>query len=352
MATVASDLAQIRVTIRRLTRKLSENEVATSLIDTAINTFILYDFPQILRLFDYHRTFSFFTSPYIAQYYTNPNSAAIDPMADFKNAIITTNNPVFVDGYRAYFTIDESEFFRLWPKVEQKQQIALGNGVTTNFTGTLANIPIASRLVLFSSLDANNVGQQLEDRPLVSTTAGQLGIERTIGNLYDPRGVVPQFPTVVIPTNTINYVTGVYSITFTVAPAADEPIFIHAFPYVAGRPTSLLFYDNTFTVRPIPDDSYKITMEAYARPTELLSSTQEPEIEQYWQYIAYGGAIKLLQWLTDFDTVAQLQPEFERQQLMVLSKTLVQMDDERTATIFSQARGPYIGYGGWWWNNM
>lgn len=344
MATVGSDLTQIRKTIRRITRKLSTNEVPNADLDDAINTFLLYDFPSILKLIDLRRTFTFFTTPNIDTYYTNPNASSNDPMSDFKNLILSSEDPVFIDGYRSYFTLSEADFYRLWPKVRQKLTIGTGDGVTTNFSGTLTNIPVAPRLVLFSSIDANGVGQQLEDRPLVSATAGQLGVETINGNLYDPRGTVPQYPTVVIAANTINYKTGVYSITFSVAPAAGETVYAHVFPYAAGRPTCVLFYNNTFTVRPIPDDSYPVTVECYVRPTELLSATQEPELEQHWQFIAYGAAIKLMQWFTDTDTVAQLMPEFERQQEMVLNRTLEQMSGERSATIFSQAMGPYYGW--------
>lgn len=350
MATVGSDLTQIRKTIRRLTRKLSTNEVSNADLDEAVNTFLLYDFPSILKLIDLRRTFSFFTTPNVDTYYTNPNSSATDPMSDFKNLILSSEDPIFIDGNRSYFTLSEADFFRLWPKVRQKLDIGTGDGVTPNFSGTLTNIPVAPRLVLFSSLDANGVGQQLEDRPVVSATAGQLGVETINGNLYNPRGAVTEFPTSVTAANTINYKTGVYNITFSVAPASGEDIYAHVFPYTAGRPTAVLFYNNTFTVRPIPDDSYTVTVECYVRPTELLSASQEPELEQHWQFIAYGAAIKLMQWFTDTDTVEQLMPEFERQKEFVLNRTLEQMGGERSATIFSQALGPY-GFGNRWWTN-
>lgn len=437
MASVVWDLAQIRKTVRRITRKLSEDVLSTQDIDDAINTFILYDFPELLRLFDMRKTFSFTTSPNVDTYFTTPSSLASDQLADFKNAVITSHCPVFIDGYSSYFSLSEADFFRLWPKIIQRLQIDSGDGTTRNFTGTLQNVPVTSRLVEFSSIDANNVGQSLIDEPLVSNVVTQYGTQLTVGNLYDPRtgykvaigttaaitgnfsGTVPgnlykvgqlfqigttfftvtttgtpaamvstgaatgtyntdtgavvitgnnenplttvyfystepirfSAPTVAMADNTINYVTGAYDITFTVAPAVNQPIWAHAFPYVTGRPVSVLYYQNVFTLRPIPDDSYTVTLEAYIRPTAMLSSTQVPNLEQHAQFITYGGAIKILQWLTDLDSVEQLMPEFERQKLMVLNNTLVQMEDERSATIFSQPRGPYIGFGGWWWNN-
>lgn len=357
MATVTSNLTMIRTTVRRITRKLSANDVSDAELDEAINTFLLYDFPEILRLFDLRRTFSFYTSANIDQYYTNPNSTITDPtvgnetfsMFDFKNLIITSHTPIYIGGYRSFMTVDETTFFGQWPKIQQKRQIATGDGATTNFTGTLDDIPIYSRAVLFEGLDANGVSQQLIDRPLVSTTAGQLGIETINGNLYNPRGTVPEYPTAVIATNTINYKTGVYDITFSVAPAANAKIYIHAQPYQVGRPTSVLFYNNTFTLRPSPDGAYEVKLEAYVRPTELLSASQEPELEQHWQFIAYGAGIKLLQWMSDWDTAQQLAEEFERQKLFVQRRTLEQLSDERSATIFSEP-SRYFPSGNWsWW---
>lgn len=351
MATVGSDLTQIRKTVRRLSRKLSANEVTNVELDEAINTFLLYDFPEELRLFDLRRTFSFYTSENIDQYYTNPNASSDDPMTDFKNLIITSHTPVYIGGYRVFMTIDETQFFSIWPQIQQRKQIGTGDGATTNFTGTLDNKPVHPRHVLFSGLDANGVSQQLIDKPIVSATAGQLGVETINGNLYDPRGTVPEFPTATIATNTINYKTGVFDITFTVAPATGELVYVQAQPYVAARPTAVLYYNNTFTVRPSPDGAYEVKLEAYIRPTELLSSSQEPELEQHWQFIAFGSAIKLLQWMSDWDTAEKLMPEFERQKLFVQRRTLEQQSDERSATIFSEP-SRYLPPGNWgWWRN-
>src|SRR5690606_31171209 len=99
-------------------------------------------------------------------------------------------------------------------------------------------------------------------------------------------------------------------------------------PYVAGRPTTILFYDEKFTVRPIPDQPYKIDMEAYIRPTELISTTQKPELQEWWQYIAYGAAKKIFEDRSDMDSVQVILPEFQRQEDMINRKSIVQMSNE------------------------
>jgi hypothetical protein len=96
----------------------------------------------------------------------------------------------------------------------------------------------------------------------------------------------------------------------------------------------MLFFHDTFTFRPVPDQVYPVQMEVYYRPTELLASNQSPELEEWWQYIAYGAAIKLLQDRSDFDSVQQLLPEYKNQERLCLRRTIVQQTEERTATIY------------------
>ncbi len=135
---------------------------------------------------------------------------------------------------------------------------------------------------------------------------------------------------------TINYVTGVVTnLTFPVAPRLSEPINSHTVPYVTSRSTAVLYYNNEFTVRPVPDQPYEIKMDAYIRPTALLEAGDEPALEQMWQYIAYGAAKKILEDRTDLETVQLLMPEFKQQERLVLRRTLVQYSNDRVATIYT-----------------
>jgi hypothetical protein len=111
----------------------------------------------------------------------------------------------------------------------------------------------------------------------------------------------------------------------------------------------MLYYDEKFTLRPVPDDAYQVQVDAYIRPTELLASNQSPDLEQWWQYIAYGAAKKILEDRMDMDTVAQILPEFKQQERLVLRKTIVTQTKERVATLYTDqadtlGRG-YNGYG-------
>src|SRR5690606_23273694 len=116
------------------------------------------------------------------------------------------------------------------------------------------------------------------------------------GNLYLP-GLVPAAvpPVVVDPANNVDYVTGAFTVTFQTPPAANAPIMADVVPVQVSRPLGLLYFDNTFIVRPVPDQAYPINFEAYIRPTELLVNNESPQLEQWWQYIAYGAAKKIFE---------------------------------------------------------
>lgn len=339
-----STLTAIRTKVRRLTRSQSTNQVSNADIDEYVNTFITNDFPSELFLDRNFITFKFFTRPFQDKY-SNLNIApgtGVDPLADFDNLVFENFGPVYVGGYRASFSQSKEEFYGRWPFFNQKIQIGTGDGATTNFTGTLTNIPVLPLDVTFSSLDANSEQLVLEDEPVVNAS----DIPTNDGNLYVP--TAPQLPAAVLPNNTINYVTGVYNITFPSAPGNGQPVYALTYPYVASRPTSILYSDNSFILRPVPDIPYPIEVQVYARPSELMAANEVPELDQWWQYIAYGAAIKLLQDRTDNETVAELFPEFKRQEKMVLRRTLVQQGEDRAATIYSQQTSLSGAPWGWW----
>ena len=339
-----STLTAIRTKVRRLTRSPSVNQISDADIDEYVNTFVLYDFPSHLRLFNLRKTFSFYTEPNIDTYSTN-TIAANNPMFNFKNAIISSHDPIFIGGYKSWFSQSRESFFGRYPVVKQIAQIGTGDAAVTNFTGTLTNIPVLPKDLLFTSIDANGNAVGLVAVPLVDAVTG---VQTQNGNLYSTQGAIPTTPpTVTLATNTINFVTGVYSLTFDTAPGSAKVVNVQSVPYASGRPTSVLYFDNTFTVRPVPDQQYDVKIESYVRPTELLAANQSPDLEQWWQYISYGASKKVLEDRVDMDTVQLLMPEFLKQEQLVLRTTLTQQGDDRAATIYSEQSGLSGGPGGW-----
>lgn len=330
-----STLNDIRLKVRRLTRTPSGAQMSDTDIDVYINTFIQYDFPEHLRLFNLHKTFTFFTQPFIDTYQTN--QIAGDQFFDWDQENITVNQPIFIGGYQAFFSQDRTQFFSIYPLVNYQFQIGLGDGVTTNFVGTLnvfnggpgAQTPILRNQVTINSIDANNNGMVMQD-----DGAGNLvGVPASAGG------------------GTINYVTGAYNLGWAVPPGPGEAVNSFTVPYQPTIPTAMLFYDGQITLRPVPDQGYRVNMEVFVRPTQLLNAGQSPELEEWWQYIAYGAAKKVFEDRMDIASVDMIMPEYKKQETLVLRRTIVQQAPTRASTIYTEqtslgSLGSGGGFGG------
>ena len=363
-------LVAIRKLVRWLTKSPTPDLLTDATIDENVNTYTLYDFPQALRLFDLHTTVSWTCLPYVDTYKTDKSTAPTWPLYNFRNRYTSVNPPVYVAGYLANYSQSREQFYGAWPQVASIQQQTAGDGATTNFSGFVTNAGGASannaqgtfilqNNVTFSSVDTNNNGVALVDQPILDSVTL---LPTQYGRMYNPSYPAPA--PLVLPApyttagtfpnnNFINYYTGQYNITFTAAPKEGQAVNSQVYYYVPSRPLSVLYYDNQFVLRPVPDQPYKITIEAYTLPSELLLSAQSPELEQWWQLIAYGAAIKILQRRFDYDGVALITPEFKNQENLALSRTVVQQTTQRVGTIYSNQNdlGPgwsnWNGYGQW-----
>jgi len=356
-------LATIQTKVRRLTRTPSTSQLSDDDLNQYINTFVVYDFPEHLRMFNLRTTFEFITNPYQDVYPTDQASfvgVTTNPLYDFQNTHISVHPPFYIAGYQTFYTQSREQFFGIYPNVNTIQSIGTaGDGITTQFTGV---IPILSQSfnsgiggavllqnqVLFSSVDINNNGLALQDVPLTNPSTGNPTVQ---GNLYVP-GSLPTTPPLTTdfdPNNNINYVTGQFTITFPTAPAQAAAINSQTVPSVTTRPQGILYYDNKFTIRPAPDQPYTVNFETYVRPSYLMQTNQSPQLQEWWQYIAYGAAKKILEDRMDLDTVALIMPEFKKQEALCLRRTIVQYTNERVATIYTEQTSFGPGSGQWGW---
>lgn len=323
MATTDSTLASltsIRTKIRRLTRSPSTSQLTNDEIDEYVNTFILYDFPEITL----DKKLTFFVMPNVDYYQTNTVNED-DPLYNFSNKYLSVQPPVYVAGQQASFSQSREEFFAVYPKFNFANNITTGDGATVAYSGTLSNIPLLARSVMFNSVDSSGNGIVLKDVPRNDVTSG---IQTQIGDLVVPDDTVS--------VGTINYLTGAYSFTFPSAPADGEDVTVQAYSYSAGLPTMVLYENNAFTFRPVPDQSYRVEIDCFQRPSELLSAAALPELAQWWQYIAYGAAKKIFEDRMDMESIQAIMPEYMNQRALVLRKLVVQQSSERTATIYSE----------------
>jgi hypothetical protein len=357
-------LIQIQQKVRRLTRKPSTAQLSDSDLNNYINTFIVYDFPEHLRTFNLRTTFTFYTNPGQDIYNTDEASfagATNNILYNFQNKYISIHPPFYIAGFNSTFVQSREQFYAIYPIVSNISTTSnTGDGTTTIFSGVInsqqaivppgfyQNISLLQNNVLFSAVGTNGEGLALVDVPVVDPVTG---FKTVYGNLYDPNssayndpitGALSDPPTIpnigpLLPgTGVINYLTGVYNISFTTAPATGNVVNSQSVPTTQSRPQAVCYYANQFIVRPVPDQPYAIQFEAFQRPTALLVDGQVPELEEYWQYIAYGAAKKIFEDQMDLDSVQLIMPEFKKQEALVLRRTIVQYTNERTASIYSE----------------
>lgn len=300
-----STLSAIRTKVRRITRSPSEAQITTSEIDEYINTYVLYDFPETLKLSALRSTLTFYTEPNIDTY----EDGTTPELTNFKNIYSSVFGPVYIGGRESFLSKSREQFYGIYPLNNALLNVGTGDGATTLFTGTLSSTPVLRNNVTFSAVDINGNGLAVYDDG---------------SGTFDGDGA-----------GTINYITGAWAITFATAPESGGEIQAQVIQYEASIPDSVLFYDNKFVMRPIPDRPYKVSVEVYKRPTELLAAGTSPDLEQWWQYIALAAARSIFYDRSDIDSVQQIEPELRRQELLVLRKTISQQSDQRVATIYT-----------------
>lgn len=151
---------------------------------------------------------------------------------------------------------------------------------------------------------------------------------------------------------TVNYVTGqiAFVLPAGISVASGELLNIFVSQYTTGLPYSLLFWNNEMTIRPVPKLIHKVEIEAYLTPVQFLSTTDNPIMNQWAKYIAYGAAIDILYDRQDLSGVENLMPGFKEQEGLVLERQGVEEIGQRNRTIFS---GSVQGQGNFWgsWGN-
>ncbi len=328
-----STLAAIRKLVRQYTHSPFPSQLSDAEIDEKVNVFVLYDFPNHLRLFSLRTTLEFFTQPNVGTYETTDTDPR-DPLYNFKNRFVAVHEPVYMAGIQASYTQWTDAFYAQWPLTNTIANTNLvGDGTTGFFSGILNAVPVMQGSVTITALDATGTAMILIDYPTGN-------VNGYFAPPNDPQDILPS------PYGAINYITGAFSVNFPNATAVGSVITAETIPYQPGKPLSMLYYDNIFTIRPIPDTVYSITIQVDARPTELLDASAIPDLEQWFQFIAIGASKKIFETRMDMDSVALIMPLYREQMNLVNRASLEQGAEQRSQTIYTNRNK---GWG--WWNN-
>jgi hypothetical protein len=299
-----------------------------------------------------------------------------------------------VNGINVPFYTQRSQFFDMWPNyVQPVNNIASGNdGPTYQIqlpfpsnlpttvvnqaaagilrghvditgiiaTGVNADPPISTNIntaipltsifpaVYFTTVDATGASVVVQDSGQFLTGNVNYGLLMRAFNA--PFNYVPLNGGYDVNTNTINYNTGIANITFTddngipVDIPAGQSINAQCYFYNPGLPRSILFYNNTLTLRNPPDIQYLVEVDAYLSPAAFLNSAASLPFAYMSEYIARGAARKILADTGDIEQFNFYEPLFKEQETLVWKRSQRQFTATRTSTIYSlgsQSQGQY-----------
>jgi hypothetical protein len=327
MATIS--LSSLITKIRKLTARPSSLEITDSEITDYINLFYEYDFPFEIKDFNFKSTFTFQTQPNQDKYDLTSmiiGSSGLSPINYYKSF----EPPVFVNGYESSYYQNQEDFFRMFPKLDTIETIAVADGGVGPYTGTISATPILKGSILMSAATPTGVNLLVVDN-------GQ-------GQLIEANSTAITPPVI----GSINYTTGSFTVTFQgVATEAGTNITAKFNSYSASRPYALLYYEDYFLMRPVPDDSYTVEISAFLKPTSFISSAPASVptkfLNDYFQLLAYGTACKIFIDSLETESYAQLKPRLDEEIQRVERRTIMQVKTQRASTIYSDSPN-YVGY--------
>ena len=220
--------AEIIQKIRQVTGRFSEDDMPNSEISDRLNKYYQLRFPAEVKLEQKHTYYSFLTSENQATY-----NAPDSTYTNFEP-------PATVNNLSMLWYQDSAKFDNENPLQYNFSNPWTGDGVTVTFTTTLQSFPLYP-----SSLTITDNTETFEDTTTTYTTS-DVTITGSDGG-----------------SATINYSTGAVSVTFNAAPDDGQLIYLNYIQFQANRPEAILYFNNQFTLSPVPDQSYIIKMRSY-----------------------------------------------------------------------------------------
>jgi len=340
----SSLLSDVITYTRRIIKQPNPQDITDSTIGDYVNRFYVYDMPARVQLFDLKTTYTLELSPFVDQYNAPVTYLPTGPVVPTYQTYLT---PAYVDGYQIVMQQSHDQWMKLFPNRVYNSYQTNGNGTTGPYTFSLYEPPvIQGHRDLNLQPPGNTVNPLGAQEGLLTSNVyvtaidvlGNLNVAQddpqsaTLGNLiqYDPLN--PGNAPIVV--GTVNYQTGAISLTFLYPIGTASAINTQSIPYTPGRPQAILFYDNTFSFRPIPDKPYVFTIDAYYNPAAFLNTSDALPYRYMTEYLARGAARKILQDYGDEDQIKFYEPFFREQENFVLRKTTRQNSNVRTATIY------------------
>lgn len=338
-------LADIRTKIRRLTGTGTSLQLTDSQIDDYINSFYLYDLPAQFR------------SLKLKDRYTFNTIRGIDTYAFDSEHYTTVEMPCYVAKREVKLFNDPWSFFGVWFNWQFQQNFAQGDGTAGPYGGTTQSTPIIRSVNNDTATNPNHVSR-VQNILITANTATS-----TVNVTDDGNGTLYQLDSDgfnVGNVGTINYQTGVFTLTYinavTIPSGNQIQIQYNPAPPLA-IPLGILFFQNQFTVRPVPDRGYTVELIAYRQPTQALVSavsnpnSNYPELGEWWELLAFGAAKKVYEDRVDYDGVALIDKSLAERYSIAETRTYAQLGKQSMATLFRDQLSYNYGSGGWGFNS-
>lgn len=292
-------LGKIRTKVRQVTGRLSPGEMTNNNVDEYINQYYQFTFPAEVKLERKHTYYEFLTSANQAWY-------------DFPNSSYTNvEPPAFIDNLNLLWYQDPGPFLATNTQNFSRLTPWTGDGVTSTFNTTITGFPIMPDTVVLT----DNV-ETFEDTNQTWTTS-TLIITGSAGGILN-----------------LNYSTGDVSVSFASPPLNGQNITLSYEIFNAGRPTSVLYYNDQLQFFPPPDTAYRFKIKAYAIVTPLVNGTDTPDLEEWGPCIAYGAARDILADLGEMQSYAEVTALYKEQLSYILRRTNQNLLNTRSAPNF------------------
>lgn len=316
---ITGNREQIRAKVRRITGRLTQQQMSDDEINDYIEDFYVYDLPAILSLWNLHTS----QSPIIS---IVPGGERILVRGQMTyevdlNKFGSIGPPFYIAGTEIRYMQDVRTFMDYFPSWKGMQTLTTGTGIAGPYGGVITNTPILDSSVFISAVDV--VGNTLA---AYSNAAGVITGDVLAGGAID-------------------YTTGaVVGLTWTAAIGVGEDINVQSLTYAEGKPSAVLFNGKSLLFYPVPDTAYEPRCSVYYNP-EALTAGSEPEIRQWWKFIALGVSKEIFIDSLDVENLGKIQPIFKEQEALVGRQTLKQLSNQRVATIYMEDTNPYGFYG-------
>ena len=295
--------ADIKSKIRKVTGRLSSNEMTETDLNDRTNKYYQFTFPAEVKLERQHTYFDFLTTVNQATY----DFTAVTAPLVFTNV----EPPATLDNLSMLYYQDPGRFNSENPQQITRGNMGTGNGAQVSFPTTVAGFPIMPGTTVIT----DNV-EVFEDTNTTFSTTTQ-NITGSLGGLA-----------------TVNYSTGAFNVTFLTPPANGQLIVLSYQIFQAGRPTAVLFYDHQFKFFVPPDTAYRFRMKGYQVVAALVNATDTPILSQWGPAIAYGTARGIHADFGEMDAYAEVTQLYNEQIDYVLTRTEQNLLNTRAAPFF------------------